>query len=38
MTKSKAVGFRTEAGDHIFNVVNILVFTLFTLICVFPFY
>ena len=38
MTKSKSAGFHTEAGDHVFNVVNILVFTLFTLICVFPFY
>lgn len=29
---------RTDVGDHVFNVVNILVFTIFTLICVFPFY
>lgn len=30
--------FRTKPGDVIFNVLNYLVFGLFTLACIFPFY
>ena len=30
--------YRKTAGDTIFNVVNIVVFTLFTILCIFPFY
>ena len=29
---------RVTAGDIIFNIINYLVFALFTLICIFPFY
>lgn len=29
---------RTKSGDVVFNIINITVFTLFALICVFPFY
>ncbi len=30
--------FRTRPGDVIFNILNYLVFTLFTIACIFPFY
>ena len=30
--------YRKTAGDTIFNVVNIVVFVVFTLLCIFPFY
>ena len=30
--------YRSSAGDKIFDAVNITVFALFTLICIFPFY
>lgn len=30
--------YRKTAGDRIFNVVNILVFVVFTILCIFPFY
>lgn len=30
--------YRTSAGDVIFNVINYTVYTLFTIICIFPFY
>ena len=30
--------YRKTAGDHIFNFVNILFFTVFTILCIFPFY
>ena len=30
--------YRKTAGDTIFNVINIVVFTLFTILCIFPFY
>lgn len=38
--KSTAIGiqYRMTAGDVAFNVINIAVFSLFTLICIFPFY
>jgi len=35
---SGAAHYRTTVGDTVFNVVNITVFTLFTIICIFPFY
>ncbi len=30
--------YRLTVGDHVFNVINILFFTIFTLACLFPFY
>lgn len=30
--------YRTKPGDIVFNVVNYFFFTLFTIICIFPFY
>ena len=30
--------YRTSVGDQIFNVINYVVYTLFTIICIFPFY
>jgi len=30
--------YRTRPGDVVFNVLNYLVFTLFTIACIFPFY
>lgn len=30
--------YRTSVGDVIFNVVNYTVYTIFTLLCIFPFY
>ena len=30
--------YRTSVGDQIFNVFNYVVYTLFTIICIFPFY
>lgn len=30
--------YRKTAGDTIFNTVNIVIFSLFTLLCIFPFY
>ena len=30
--------YRTSVGDQIFNVINYVVFTFFTIICIFPFY
>ena len=30
--------YRTSVGDQIFNVINYVVHTLFTIICIFPFY
>jgi len=40
MAKTKRTGIRRDnsVGDKVFNVVNITFFTLFTLICIFPFY
>ena len=39
MAKNKKNSFlRESAGDKVFNVINIAVFVLFTLICIFPFY
>lgn len=39
MAKNKKNSFlRESAGDKVFNVINITVFVLFTLICIFPFY
>lgn len=35
---SGAIRYRATVGDTVFNVVNILVFTVFTIICIFPFY
>lgn len=29
---------KTSAGDHVFQIVNYIIFILFTLICVYPFY
>ncbi len=29
---------KQSAGDHVFNLVNLTFFLLFTLICIFPFY
>ena len=33
-----AVRYRQTAGDVAFNIINYAVFTIFTLICIFPFY
>ena len=30
--------YRTSVGDQIFNVINYVVYTLFTIICIIPFY
>ena len=30
--------YRTSVGDQIFNAINYVVYTLFTIICIFPFY
>lgn len=30
--------YRTSVGDQIFNVINYVVYTLFMIICIFPFY
>ena len=30
--------YRTSVGDQIFNVIKYVVYTLFTIICIFPFY
>ena len=30
--------YRTSVGDQIFNVINYVVYTLFKIICIFPFY
>lgn len=30
--------YRTSVGDQIFNVINYVVYTLFTIICILPFY
>lgn len=30
--------YRSSAGDVVFNVINYTIFTLFTIICIFPFY
>lgn len=30
--------YKTKPGDVLFNVLNYLFFTLFTLTCIFPFY
>jgi multiple sugar transport system permease protein/putative aldouronate transport system permease protein len=40
MAKIKHSGIRHDdsPGDRVFNVVNIVFFSLFTLICIFPFY
>ena len=35
---SGAIRYRATVGDTVFNVVNIAVFTVFTIICIFPFY
>ena len=37
---STALGiqYRLSVGDRIFNILNVTVFSLFTLICIFPFY
>lgn len=36
--KKKNGFLRESTGDKVFNVINITVFVLFTLICIFPFY
>ncbi len=33
-----AVRYRRTVGDVTFNVINIVIFSLFTLLCIFPFY
>ena len=38
MRKRKATIFRRSVGDRAYDVFNILVFSSFTLLCVFPFY
>lgn len=38
LIKRRKKGFRTTPGDVVFNIINYTFFTLFTLICVFPFY
>lgn len=30
--------YRSTVGDYVFNIINILVFTVFMILCVFPFY
>lgn len=36
--RTAAAGHKESTGDAVFKVINITVFTLFTIICVFPFY
>lgn len=33
-----AVRYRATVGDITFNIINVAVFSIFTLLCVFPFY
>ena len=30
--------YRLKPGDIVFNILNYLFFTLFTIVCIFPFY
>lgn len=36
--KPKKRQYQLKPGDYVFNIINYLVFTIFTLICIFPFY
>ena len=38
MKKKTSALFKKTPGDHVFNVINITIFVLFSLCCVFPFY
>ena len=38
MKKKSSALFKKTAGDHVFNIINITIFVLFSLCCIFPFY